>query len=395
MAAERASKILLVHRTRGSQGEELAPAALVRAAQLGGVTRELVRAGDRPRTQREHRLALLAAGSPEIAAALAPSAARRAGLEAAREAWHAGRSGPRIREVAGVVSGAALATLRAETGGSRPMSVTMLERFARCPFQGYAATLAASGDELARETPDAREEGNLVHEALRIAFEAIDLAKRPRDADALVATALAAIDARLHAAHAATLRNIALVRAKAEVEQVVRAAADDEAWDFLVAEQSFGRQAPSWPELVIGKGEGAVTLRGAMDRVDRAHGDPTRIRVIDYKRRQDHVAASELGKKRLQLLVYGVAAARELHAAHFDGLYLPTRAATEPPPPSFREAWMELASEQAVTARVLEIMAPVRDGEVLPAPGPVCSTCPFDGACRKPRFALPEEGEAS
>jgi RecB family exonuclease len=280
------------------------------------------------------------------------------------------------------------------------MSVTMLERFARCPFQGYAAILAASGDEIARETPGAREEGNLVHEALRIAFERIknDLARRPRDPDALARTALVAIDETLgRSDHAATLRNIALLRAKAEVEQVVRAAAADDAWDFALAEQSFGRARHSggnvpWPELVLGEGEAAITLRGTMDRVDVGHGDATRIRVIDYKRRQDHVPGSELGKKRLQLLVYGVAASRELRALHFDGAYLPTRAPHEPPPKSFTDQWAELASEPAVTARVLGILAPIRAGDVLPTPGSACSACSFDGACRKPRFALVEDG---
>src|SRR5581483_2083485 len=199
---------------------------------------------------------------------------------------------------AGVVDGAALTTLRNETGIARAMSVTLLERFARCPFQGYAAMLAASGEEITRETPDAREEGNLVHEALRVAFEAIkDL---DAEEDELVAKAIAAVDVAVRSSHASTLRNVALVRAKNEVEQVVRAYARDVGWQFAFAEKSFGRgEEGGWPELVLGD----VRLRGTMDRVDVAQGDPSHIRVIDYKRRQDHASPSELGKHRLQLLV--------------------------------------------------------------------------------------------
>lgn len=385
LAAEHAKRIVLCHRTRGPSGEELAPALIVRTAHERGAPREVVRAGDRPRTEREHRLALVAAATPEVGLAIAPSAVYRAMIEASREAWHGGRDDDRTRLAAGLVEGAALATLRNETGIARAMSVTLLERFARCAFQGYAAMLAASGEEITRETPDAREEGNLVHEALRVAFEAIkDL---DAEEDELVARAIAAVDAAVRSSHASTLRNVALVRAKNEVEQVVRAYARDVVWQFAFAEKSFGRgEEGGWPELVLGD----VRLRGTMDRVDVAKGDPSHIRVIDYKRRQDHASPSELGKHRLQLLVYGVIAARELKAQRFDGLYLPTRAPHEPPPVRWAEAWKEFASEAATTARVLEVLAPVRAGEVLPAPGSACMSCAFDGACRKPRFAIAE-----
>lgn len=393
--AERAERIVLVLRSRTADGSESAPSALVRGAEKVGCARSTWTSSplpERPRTDRERRLAAIATLPEHDALALAESAVRRARLEAAREAWHASRDDEETRAAAGWIAPRARPIIVAETGGAgRPLSVTALERFARCPFQGFAHLLTGSAVVATRDTPDAREEGNLVHEALRIAFEKIgpDLAKRPRDTQALVKDALDAVsDVLGRVEHASTLRQVALVRAREEVEQVVRAAAADDAWDFALAEQAFGGR-DGWPALVLGKG--AITLRGIIDRIDVAHGDPRIVRVLDYKRRQDHVPPSELGKKRLQLLVYGLAAARAKGAHTFCGAYVPTRSPHEAASETFAQAWRAWANEDAIEARVVEIVGAVRDGDVLPRPGHACSQCPFDGACRKPRFSVAEE----
>src|SRR5690606_32580399 len=104
----------------------------------------------------------IAADAPSSAAD--PTVALRASRERAREAFFLDPARPRSELSADLASPLATALLTQETGGGeRPLAVTGLERFAKCPFMGYAhVVLAARDAERAEELPDAREEGNLV-----------------------------------------------------------------------------------------------------------------------------------------------------------------------------------------------------------------------------------------
>jgi hypothetical protein len=111
---------------------------------------------------------------------------------------------------------------------------------------------------------------------------------------------------------------------------------------------------------------------------------------------------ASLGTTDLQVPLYARAAARELRAPSAFGLYLPTGArdvAGFEPKDAFASRWTELMTEDLGFARVeeraLAIVRELRGGALAPIPEDerACATCAFDGACRRPRFAIPRDDE--
>src|SRR5262249_42881244 len=158
------------------QGGAMAPAAIVGQLERAGAAVRSFRASPldgRPLSLAEARLAWLA-GAGARALDLAPEAARRAAVERRREEFFydpARVTGDLVGQIEG--DPALAAVLAEETGASRPLAVTALERAARCPFQGFASIVLRARDvEDRAELPDAREQGSLVHEALAAAFRA-------------------------------------------------------------------------------------------------------------------------------------------------------------------------------------------------------------------------------
>jgi hypothetical protein len=277
--------------------------------------------------------------------------------------------------------------------------------------------LAAREAERQGELPDAREEGNLLHEALAAAFSATASAwsERPRPAERIRAETLAAADEVLARAtgHAA-LRAVTRLRVRDAVRAVVDASLADETWDFAHAERSFGGargvrpagakvEAEPWPPLVLDDGRERVTLRGGIDRIDLAHRRDA-ARVVDYKRSKSTVTAStsSLGETALQIPLYACVVAR-----HEDlpttGVYLPTqpRDLADEASSSGRSGARargrmdELVRKDAdglapIERRALEILGRVRRGDLVPVPvdDGECQRCSVSGACRKPRFAM-------
>src|SRR5690606_18797480 len=116
-----------------------------------------------------------------------------------------------------------------------------------------------------QELPDAREEGNLGHSALAAAMLAArdEWPRRPRDVAKIVAAGLAAADAVLTAsAGHAPLRAIVRLRVRESVRAVLLRACEDEAWDFVAAEQAFGK-GKAWPPFGIDDGRTELWLRGS------------------------------------------------------------------------------------------------------------------------------------
>lgn len=331
---------------------------------------------------------------------------RRAERERAREAFFLD---PRRAEspLAGTLtpSAAIAAVVTPETGGvrERPLAVTSIERFAQCPFKGYAhAVLAAREGEEQRELPDAREEGNLGHEALAAAFVAtrVEWALRPRDAARIMAKGLAAAEEALaKSAGHAPLRAIVRLRVRESVRAVLLRALEDETWDFALAEQAFGRDK-KWPEFAAsGAGSSAsggaeLWLRGSVDRIDRAH-DGSSVRVIDYKRSKSTVQSSmqSLGEAAIQVPVYAAVARRNL-SLPATGIYLPTQprdlAAPSPRPKEDRVAELAAGAPSEIEARVVALAVGARSGRFAPLPvrESECTFCSVSGGCRKPRFAM-------
>ena len=331
----------------------------------------------------------------------------RVAREKERESFFLNPSRPLSDVVGDLAPPRAAARLLADEtgGGERALAVTGLERFARCAFMGYAhVVLAAREVEQTRELPDAREEGTLVHEALAAAFVATKAlwARRPRQRDEIVALGTAASDALLDRwqGHAA-LRTVVRLQVNDAVRAVLRAAVDDETWDFALAEQAFGaRAATSWKSFTLDQEEVHLALRGSIDRVDLAH-DGHAVRVIDYKRSKSTVTAagSALGETALQVPLYACVASQELDLPA-SGAYMPTQAkdvAFESKPSSRAVQRMDelvaraSASDLAeIERRALAIVASARSGALAPIPAreSECRLCAVSGGCRKPRFAM-------
>ena len=280
---------------------------------------------------------------------------------------------------------------------TRELPVTGLERFARCPFMGYAnVVLGARDAPLPKELPDAREEGSAIHDVLAAAFTATrDLwPRRPRDARAIMDIGLAAADAVLarEPGHA-KLRGVARLRARDAARAVLAHAVADETWDFALAEQPFG-PGHEWPPLVLED----VALRGKMDRVDRSH-DGSAVRVLDYKRGKSSARdmMSAVGETALQVPLYACLASRVLDLPA-TGAYVSTQAPEARPPRGTEERMRELVArtgrESEIERRALVVVRNVRSGRIAPLPADEteCRTCPASGGCRKPRFAMkPDE----
>lgn len=365
---------------------------------------------------------------------------RRAARERAREAFFLDPDRP-ASELAATL--APNDTVRAlvtnETGGAgRALAVTALERFAKCAFMGYAYVVLAARDvERQSEMPDAREEGNLGHEALAAAFVATrDLwPRRPRNGEAILARGLAAADGVLAAAasHAA-LRAVVRLRVRESVRGVLLRALEDEAWDFAFAEQAFGdaklRGAkapvrdptgddarrdlpqlapaePAWPALTLEDAGVRLALRGTIDRVDRAHLEAMSVgaRVVDYKRSKNTVrgAGASLGETALQVPLYACVASRSLDVPATGG-YMAIQArdlAAEGKPSGKAQQRMDalVAREGGALAeierRALALVEDVRGGRFAPVPADEseCTYCGVSGGCRKPRFAMKPRDE--
>jgi RecB family exonuclease len=397
------------------------------------------------------------AGTPVRAAREEPSPAPderalfRAAREREREAFFLDPSRPRGEIVGDLPASPEVhAVVSGETGGGdRALAVTGLERFARCPFMGYAhVVLGARDAELRRELPDAREEGTLVHEALAAAFRATVTfwPRRPRDAESILRVGLSAVDDVLQRWQGhAPLRAVVRLRVRDAVQGLLREALEDDAWNFVLAEQSFGARGGDHPEAwpaygvprsneagvvtrgsvaadtapafavargerepePLGAGDHAPTslrLRGTIDRVDLAR-DGSAVRVIDYKRSKTTVraAASALGDSAIQVPLYAVVVA-ERFGLPATGAYVPTqpRDIGQEPSARARARVEELARRDAgealapIERRGLELVSAARAGRFAPVPSSEseCRQCAVSSGCRKPRFAMAPADDA-
>lgn len=368
---------------------------------------------ERPITTREARLKLLFE-APERGQELDAEASRRAHLERSRESFH---NSTRVREETSAngflgADVALSAILRDETGGGpeHPLPVTTLERFARCAFQGHAHhVMRAREAERRADTPDAREEGTLVHEALARAFGATRMMwrARPRDAEAIRTSAIEAADAFFQReATASGLRKLALDQARESVIKVLEWSLHDLDWNFEVAEQPFGDGSENgWPALRLDDGETVLILKGNIDRVDVSDRLPLAIRAIDYKTRPRKAkeAQKELGTVAFQVPFYARIAQEALHSVRSEGLYLPMSELIPgyAPPPAFAAMWREKVDTASpdpphlpvVQASALDLLKRFRNGTIAPLPleDRFCDHCEFDGGCRRPRFIVSED----
>ena len=402
--AASASHVTVAYRTEDAGGAALAPAAFVLWLERAGVTSS--RWSDAPRairpvSPREHELLLLAI-APAYASR-SPSAERRAEREIERERWH-DRHAANHAAIASENAGALPAVdairliIEQETGGgARPLSVTALERVATCPFQGFASSVLRAGEDRGPEDrPDAREEGTMVHDALRAVFEGAKelLRARPRDREAIQARAEAILAERFRDDRG-PLHELAVRRLVEEVKRVLAVAIADDAWDFEAAELAFG-VADVAP--FVAEAEGArLSLRGTIDRVDVGKYAAA-VRVIDYKRAVSaSVRPDDLGTVRLQVPVYAARAREHFGVPGAEGRYLATQTPDAAESIDLAGKLAMLLADDAAELRrsLVGLIDPVRRGDVAPRPRAptVCDRCDLHGGCRRPRFVTEEEEE--
>jgi RecB family exonuclease len=417
-ASANAQRVVVTYRTQGSSGDALGPSPLVAWLLRAGIPETDWHSGPlagNALNANEARLRDLAF-SEKNRPIVAPTEARLAEIERTREAFHSRRvPSAWVGDVS--ASAASLAILeRATASVQRPLSITALEEFSRCNFRGFArAILGVREPDSTGEAPDARERGELVHEALRAAFEATMplWSERPRDRDAIRSRSLSAAHAVLRAHDVAdemssarvALRGVVHRQVIDEMTRILDHSLDDERFDAVHAEQAFGRSndEQSWAALEMVHAGGAVFLQGEIDRVDVAHDERSRVRAIDYKSSAAVAkdAHRTLGKTTLQVPFYARAAMTALDADRAEGLYLPARdiPAAMASAPRFEQKWEQIGaaekSREDLAARALAIVLPVRAGNVMPRPHEddftVCDRCAYDGICRRPRFVVSED----
>jgi RecB family exonuclease len=351
----------------------------------------------------------------DVAEGASGTIARRARIERMREARFevvSPAADPILGDLDGVspLQAEIASALVAETGGGdRPLAVTNLERFATCPFQGFATqVLHARPERPIRELPDRRESGTLIHRALAAAFTATTplWRERPRRAETIRARSDEAVEAILRGESLASpLRRLALARVRDAVRAVVTWSLEDEGWDFALAEQPFGDGRGGWPPLVLEDGGTRLALRGSIDRVDAGHGRAA-VRAIDYKTspRAAESGMRALGETAFQVPLYARAACDALCAGQRAGLYVGATRPGDVGPKlkkDFEASWAALHTAEGAVTRIegkaLDVVSRIRRGGIAPRPvdDSACAICDASGGCRKPRFAIArDEDEA-
>lgn len=239
-----------------------------------------------------------------------------------------------------------------------------------CPYQFYARHILRLNElDEVREELDKRDYGTWVHAALqRFHSEYPLLTAHPRE---LLGAELQRISAEVFAdalahdylAQAWLLRWQALMPAyldwQLENEQA--------GWRYHLAEEPFAMAM-----------DGALTLRGRIDRIDRRVDDPGQLCVLDYK---TQTVARLKGKLKdagedVQLSCYAMVSNAD--AAAFVSLENDKVLAVAPPHDINELAQLDIA-------RLRTVFGQMRNGAALPAHGAetVCGYCEMNGLCRR------------
>jgi ATP-dependent helicase/nuclease subunit B len=308
-----------------------------------------------------------------------PDARLRAEVELARQAFFFGQGAP--SELVGQVS-----DLSAWVGPARPpLPVTRLERYADCPFLGFASVvLRAARDESVSDALGARERGILIHAAVAEALTAIAGLDRPEDE--LLELALAAADRTLSLHGGSALRGSALRTTRGDVRSLVRWSLQNREYAFQSAEKGFG-EGEVWGPLELG----SFRLSGRIDRVD-VSTDGKSARVIDYKSGQP---PSRSERHALQGVLYARKVMNELGVDRVQSLYLGLSRRVPVP----REIWAGAADDAELAERerfALGLLTQLQRGHVPAEPTrPArCVRCDARELCRRPLSAPSGEDTA-
>ncbi|HVJ19764.1 MAG TPA: PD-(D/E)XK nuclease family protein [Polyangiaceae bacterium] len=285
--------------------------------------------------------------------------------------------------VAGPFTGSA-GDIAALIGGSRdrPLPVTTLETYARCPFLAFASYgLKAVRDEAPGDGIGVRERGSLIHAALAAAHEAMKPLWGRRDAAELERIGLEAATRFFERRGRGALRRAGLSAAFYDVAAAVRwSLAEGADLPFSEAERGFGR-GQGWSALSVGQ----HWLSGRIDRIDFQSGG-SRARVIDYKTGKAPTHR-QLDEELLQPWLYGVKVAEELGASEVESGYLAL--ADRAPRLGPKVALTQTEGVEAALARAERSLLKLSQGAIEPRPRQAksCARCDGRDLCRRPLSA--------
>jgi hypothetical protein len=285
---------------------------------------------------------------------------------------------------AGPYTGSAgdIATLVGGTS-ERPISVTALENYSRCPFFAFAGhVLRALREETPSDGIGFRERGSLVHDSLAVAHEAIRPYLGSKGPDELEAMALDAARKFLDRRGRSPLRRAGLAATLSDVAAVVRwSLHEGSGLHFAEAERAFGARQ-EWAPLALS----SYFVSGRIDRIDRS-SDGKQLRIIDYKTGKPPTRP-ELERELLQPWLYADKVATELGATEVVSGYLSLR---DRSPRLFPEADARPGSELVVSAqeRAERSLVAFASGAVPPQPSQArkCARCDGRDICRRPLSA--------
>jgi ATP-dependent helicase/nuclease subunit B len=283
----------------------------------------------------------------------------------------------------------------------RGIAPTPLERYARCPFQYFAAdVLRLEPVRVSNpQEPDALELGTLCHATLRRTYESLLRDGWPAatlSADRMKrCVADAVTQAAAECEREGVGRHYLLWEmAKEQIASlVVDAVAADEETLKQEGYQPVAFELEAGGTLALTMGDQALPLKihGRVDRVDR-HRESGSLRIIDYKYKagsamkpeDNHLRQAAARGYRLQPPFYasldlpGYGSARDVQFFYL-APHWPARIARR----TFEAANRSPESGTLILRTITTLMEGIRDGRFFILPDTYCKTCDYRVACRR------------
>jgi ATP-dependent helicase/nuclease subunit B len=281
----------------------------------------------------------------------------------------------------------------------RGIAPTSLERYARCPFQYFAADvldLESVRPSHAQE-PDALLLGTFCHAVLRRCYELLLRAGWPAAAltDKLVRQSID--DAILRATedfkiHHQTGHYLLWELAKEQIATLVLAAVSQEAQaEDLYHPIAFEQEAEGKIPVTVRGHSVLMKIQGRVDRIDR-HRESGTLRIIDYKyktgpgmKTEDrHLVQSAVQGKRMQPPIYawlefpGQSSAKEVQL-----LFLAPRWSVPIDRSTFPISVWSSETGLLIRQTLDRLIEGISDGRFFILPDGYCKTCDYRVACRR------------
>jgi ATP-dependent helicase/nuclease subunit B len=254
----------------------------------------------------------------------------------------------------------------------RQLSASAYNVFVACPYQFFATRmLGLSGLDELTDMPEKRDYGDWLHQILAQYHEAVraqdtaieERAQVLREISEKVFGAALAGNAAVLAYYTRWLKAMPAYLHWANEREA-------DGWRFVAGER--------WFERTLQWGDGEITLRGRVDRIDE--NDAGERAVLDYKTKNVSALRKKLKENEdYQLAFYGLLSDTPVSAAHYVALE-PERGKTGDAAADQYAEW-----QQALADHITASMRAVAGGAPLPASGIelVCRFCDVRGLCRK------------